>query len=138
MSRRRIGMLKKLRGSEGGFAILEILACMLLVAILSLAVGQNTVMALKVAKFTEANHAASSLAISKIEELAAIDTLNLDSSYNSTETSLAWESTNLTFTRTVTVTTNADDSRTVRVVVTSNNSTIPTTVDFSTSFALWE
>lgn len=124
--------------SDAGFALLELLAGILLISVLSMAVAMNTMMALKVAKFTEANHAASSLAISKIEELAAVDTVNLDSSYDQTESSLTWGNTNMTFSRSVTVTVNADDSRTVDVTVASVNMVIPTTVNFSTTFALWE
>jgi len=135
LTRRRI-LLQ--RNGESGFSLIEIMMSILILAVISLAVSSNLIAALRTAKFTQVNHAASSLAISKVEELAAIDTLNLDASYNATETSVAWPDFNINFTRTVVVTVNADESRTIDVTVVSNADKVPTTVEFTTTFAMWE
>ena len=111
---------------------------MIILSIVGLSVTMNTMGSLQYAKFTEANHVASSLAISKMEELAAIDAADLDSSDNLTESSVSWPGFNFTFTRTTTITINSDSSRTVDIVVASNDAPLPTTVNFSTTFALWE
>lgn len=127
-----------LSGSQEGFSLIEVLVSMLLIVIMGLAVASNTAGALRVAKYTELNHAASSLAISKVEELAAIDAVDLNSSFDQIEEDVEWPELNITFTRTTTITVNADGSRRVDVNVTSNASTMPTSVDFATTFALWE
>lgn len=123
---------------ESGFALVEVLVSILVMAIISLGVAKNLIGALSTAKFTEVNHAASSLAISKMEELASIDVSLLDTSYNGTESAVVWPGLSISFTRDTTVTVNADDSRRVDVVVTSNSNKVPTSVEFATTFASWE
>jgi prepilin-type N-terminal cleavage/methylation domain-containing protein len=128
----------EVKSEEEGFALVEVLVSITILAIISLGVTKNLVAALRTAKFTELNHAASSLAISKVEELAAVDVNSLDSSYSGTESAVSWTGLNISFTRQTTVTVNADESRTVAVVVSSNNPRMTTSVDFSTTFANWE
>ncbi len=123
---------------EAGFALVEALVSILIMAVISLGIAQNLIGALRTAKFTEVNHAASSLAISKMEELAAIDVSALNASHSSSESSVTWPGLDISFSRDTTVVVNADESRTVDVTVTSNSSKVSTSVDFSTTFATWE
>ena len=123
---------------QEGITLMEVLVAIVLLGLMAGAAISNLIVALKTAQLTEVNFAANSLAISKVEELAAIDVDILDSSYNSTESSVSWGDLNISFTRTTTVTVNADSSRTINVEVSSVGSNVPTTVDFTTTFALWE
>ncbi|MCB0360286.1 MAG: type II secretion system protein, partial [Bdellovibrionales bacterium] len=100
---------------ERGTTLIEVLVSLLIIAIMSLGVMKNSVVAMRASKLTELNHAASSLAISKIEELAAIDTQNLDATFSATETDVAWGGVETTFTRVTSVVVNANDSRDVSV-----------------------
>ena len=126
------------RCMERGTTLIEVLVSLLIIAIMSLGVMKNSVVAMRASKLTELNHAASSLAISKIEELAAIDTQNLDATFSATETDVAWGGVETTFTRVTSVVVNANDSRDVSVTVSSNSSLLPTTVAFETTFVPWE
>ncbi|MDC0357211.1 type II secretion system GspH family protein [Oligoflexia bacterium] len=126
------------RRKEAGFALMEVLVSIVIASLAATGVALSLSTALKVEKLTEVHLAASTLASSKIEQLASIDPLNLDATDNSTETAVTFPGLNMTFTRTVTVTVNVDDSRTLAVDVSSNNDGIPSTVDFVTTFALWE
>lgn len=125
--------------SELGFSLIEVLAAMLIISVISIGVHTSTVGALYTAKKTEINHAATSLVISKVEELSAIETKDLTAADGGTESNVAWPAyTNLDFTRVTTIVVNADQSRTVTVSVSSNSTYIPTTVEFTTTFAVWE
>lgn len=124
--------------NEAGFGAIESLVSIVLMSIIAVAIIMNLVVALRTAKITEVNHAASTLAVSKMEELASIDTLNLDDSYDAVENNVAWGDFNFTFTRTTSITVNADNTRSVDVTVSSNSTNVPSTVSFSTTFALWE
>jgi len=73
-----------------------------------------------------------------MEELAALNVTSITNALNDTETAVVWADFQTTFTRTTTVVVNADNSRSVTVEVSSNSLKIPTTVDFSTTFANWE
>lgn len=123
---------------DEGVTLMEVLVAITLVAIMAAAGISNLMVALRTAKHTEVNYAANTLAISKVEELAAVDVSALDSSYNGTESSVSWNDLNITFTRVTTVTVNADSSRTLSVDVSSNSDSVPTSVNFTTTFALWE
>ena len=123
---------------EEGMVLLEVLAAVLLLSVISLSVAINSLNAMRTAKFTEHNHAASSLAISKMEELASIDVSNLTAANSSTESSVTFGSLNTQFSRVATVTVNADNSRSITVEVSTVDAPIPTTVSFTTSFAEWE
>jgi len=123
---------------EAGFGLMEILVAISLMALVSLGIAANTMAALRIVKKTEVNYLASNLALSKIEELAAYEAADLDATFDGHETSLAMSGTSITFSRTTTIIINADNSRTVTVVVASESPVVPTSVDFSTTYALWE
>lgn len=125
-------------GSESGLSMIEILVSLALGAIFSVAISMSTATSLRISTHTEAHHAASRLASDKLEQIASIDSLDIDATLNQTEAAVTYPGLGITFTRTTTVTTNADNSRTISVDVTSNSSAIPVNVDFSTTFALWE
>ena len=135
---RRLRESESRHDAEGGFALLEALVSIGLISIFSVAVVGNLLVALRTAKITEANHAASSLASSKMEELASTDPSNLDAADSGTENDVTWGDWGFTFTRTTTVTVNADSSRSATVNVSSNSSVVPTNVTFETTFVLWE
>ncbi|MCI5066015.1 prepilin-type N-terminal cleavage/methylation domain-containing protein [bacterium] len=124
--------------SEEGITLVEVLVATVLLSVMAAAAITNLTMALWTAQLTEVNFAANSLAISKVEELSAVDVDLLDASYNSTENNVQWSDLNIAFTRTTTVTVNGDSSRTVNVNVATSGSKIPTSVQFNTTFALWE
>ena len=124
--------------TESGITLMEVLVAIVLLAIMASAGISNLIVALKTAKYTEVNFAANSLAISKVEEISAIDVGNLNSSYNEIEPDVTWPDLTLTFTRTTTIHMNGDDSRTVDVSVVSNSPDVATNVTFSTTLALWE
>ncbi|MDD2942497.1 MAG: prepilin-type N-terminal cleavage/methylation domain-containing protein [bacterium] len=127
------------QAKESGFSLVEVMASFLVIAVISMAIMKNTVTALSSAKLAEVNHAASSLAISKMEELSSVDTRVLDASYNGVELAVAWPDLNgITFERSTTVTVAADESRKVEVIVTSNSAKLPTSVMFDTTFVPWE
>ncbi len=117
---------------------MEVMVGMSIAAILSLAIANNTITSLRTAHRTEAHHAASRLASDKLEELAAIDSIVLDDTYDLTENSVSYPGINATFTRVTDVTINADDTRSISVTVTSNNALLSAEVEFETTFALWE
>lgn len=124
--------------TECGITLMEVLVAIIVLAIMAAAGISNLIIALKTAKYTEVNFAANSLAISKVEEIAAIDVGNLNSNYNEVEPAVTWPDLALTFTRTTTININGDDSRTVDVSVMSNSPAVATNVTFSTTLAVWE
>jgi|GEM_PF-2595180 len=124
--------------AESGLSLMEILVAIVLLGIMASAGISNLIVALRTAKYTEVNFAANSLAISKVEEISAIDVSALNASYNETEPDVPWSDLNLTFTRTTTISVNDDDSRTIDVSVVSNSPDVTTDVSFSTTLALWE
>ncbi|MCB0320753.1 MAG: hypothetical protein KDD60_07475, partial [Bdellovibrionales bacterium] len=97
---------------EEGITLVEVLVSIVLIVIMAIAGISNLVVALRTSKLTEVNHAATSLAISKVEQLASIDVLDLDAGDGGTENSVTWSDFTFTFTRVTTVTVNADNSRT--------------------------
>lgn len=123
---------------EGGFTILSVLVAVVLLAVVSLALSRNTMSSLRIMRLTEVNNAASNLAVSKIEEIAANDAANIDASLSDVENPLAYPGMSVTFTRTTNVVVNADNTRTISVQVASNHSALPTTVNFSTALSVWE
>ena len=131
---------KEIRGTsdEDGISMIEVMVSIVLIGILASGITSSLQTSLRVAKKTEVHYAASSLAASRVEDLAAIDIGDVDSSLNEVGTQVNWPGLNLDFFRTTTVTINADDSRTIDVTVSCTHATVPTTVDFSTTFARWE
>lgn len=127
-----------LQQDERGITMMEVLVGLLLMGIIGMMFASSFTTGLRVATITAANHAASCLATSRMEELAAVDTLDLDSSYNENAVSVSWPDISFPFARTTQVITNADNSRTITVSVSSTNSAVPTSVSFSTTLAMWE
>lgn len=123
---------------QRGFGLIEVLVSLFLLGLISLGITQSLTTSLAVAKLTEVHFAASSLASSHMEELAAIDFASLNSGYNETGTIVTTPGLNMTFSRDTTITINPDNSRTVTVTVTSNHDGLPTRVNFTSTFALWE
>jgi predicted metal-dependent phosphoesterase TrpH len=91
-----------------------------------------------VAKLTEVQYAAASIAASKTEELSAIDAVDLDASYNEDEVVVTWPGLDIEFHRSVQVTVNPDESRTILVTVESAHDGLPARSSFRTTFAVWE
>lgn len=124
--------------AEHGISVLEILISIVLLTIMAMGVTKGVNSALKTTKYTEYNHISSSLAVSRMEQLASVSINFLDASYGGTENAVTWPGSNETFTRVTTVTVNADDSRTITVTVTPNNTNLASTVEFTNTFANWE
>ena len=131
-------MIKRFYNNQSGQTLVMALVAVMLVAIVGLGLAKSLISSLHIMKHTEIHYAASNLASSQIELLAARDSSELTPSLNSTESAVSFPGTNVTFTRTTTITTNADDTRTINVVVQSNNEGVPTSVSFTTSLSVWE
>lgn len=123
---------------EEGFSMVEVIVSILIIAIMSLGILSNILMALRSDKLIEINQAAYNLALSRVEQFAAIKPSELDASDNSSETALTVAGLNISFSRTTTVTVNADNSRTITVDVQSESNNFDTGVNYSTTFAVWE
>lgn len=134
----RSALTSERQRAEEGFSLMEILIAILIIGVIGLGINMNAISSLQLVKYTELNYIASNLALSKIEELAAQDPVNLDSSDNSVESSVSSSATEITFQRTTTIVVNGDDSRTITVQVQSNSSAVPTQAQFSTTMAVWE
>lgn len=130
--------MRKILKSEKGLSLIELLVSIVLAGILGVGITQSTVISMRTVRHSELNHIASSLATSKMEELAAVNVSNVDASDGGTESSISWPGLGITFKRVTTVTVNPDNSRTVNVRVESNSTHIPTEVEFNNTFTLWE
>ena len=117
---------------------MEVIIAMVLITIVGVSMSFGVVTSLVAMKKVEMNNAASGLAISKIEELAAVEVSHLDSTYSEAESAVLVDGIDISFTRVTNVQVNADNSRTVAVTVSSNSTTVPTEVAMSSRFALWE
>ncbi len=106
--------------------------------IVSLGLAGNTIGAIRIVKKTTVNYAASNLALSKIEQFAALDPTDLDESMSGVENAVTVPGLGISFQRETTVVSNADDTKTVTVVVKSNSRAVPTKAEFRTTFAHWE
>lgn len=124
--------------NEAAMTLIEVLVALTVVSIIAIGINLSAISSLRIAKKTEVNYMASNLALSKVEDLAAVDPSELDDTYDTTETGLGVTGMDFTFRRVTDITVNGDDSRTVTVLVTSENSAIPTQSDFTTRFSLWE
>lgn len=123
---------------DQGFSLLEVLVAIVFIGIVSLSISSSIAVALKTEKNTEVHFAASVLASDRMEQLSALDAIDLDSSYNESGASVSWNGLNINFLRSTTVTVNADDSRTIDVSITTDNANFPINVSFSSTTALWE
>ena len=128
----------ELNRDQTGMSLMSVLVAMVILSVVSLALSKNTIASLHIIKLTEVNYAASNLAVSKVEELAARNPIDLDDSFDDTENAVTTADLDITFTRVTDVTVNADDTRIVHVTVTSNSSVVNTTADFETSLSVWE
>lgn len=133
-----IEMTLAAKTKEDGFSIIEVIVSILIIAVMSLGILSNILMALRSDKLIEVNQAAYNLALSKVEQLAAIKPSQLDASDNQSETGVTVSGMNVTFARTTQVTVNADNSRTIQVDVSSERAKIDTSVSYTTTFAVWE
>ena len=124
--------------SESGLGLIEIIASISILTIVGFGISMSLVTGIRVHKHTQINYAARSLAVSRLEEYAAIETTELDDNYDDSETGITTAGTTITFARVTNVTVNSDDSRTVEVTVSSENHLIDTSVNFVTTFAVWE
>lgn len=124
--------------SSLGFTVLEALVALVIFSVAAMGLCLSYSTSMIVAKMTEAHHAASSLAASKIETLSAIDPLLLDSADNESNVPVVWEGLSVGFIRSTAVTINADGSRSVAVDVSTIETFLPASVHFETRFALWE
>ena len=128
----------KLISLEAGVTVIEAVVSIVILSIVGIAITGNLFVALRTAKTTEINHIASSLAASKLEELSAIDPIDLGPAFSEVEEEVVWPDLNMSFTRETEVTINADSSRTAKVIVMSNHSALKSKVQFQSNFALWE
>lgn len=137
ISQDRLALAESEKG-EQGFSIIEALVSILLISIMSAGIFASTRTSLRTTKLVEYNHIATSLATSKMEEIASKNVSFVTTADGGVETAVPWPGLNETFRRETTITVNADDSRTVTVVVNSNSDTLPTEVEFTNEFAHWE
>jgi len=130
--------LKGIHSGQSGITVIEAVVSIVVLSIVAVAITSNLFVALRTAKTTEVNHAVSTLASSKMEELSAISAIDLNPSFSGVEANVTWPDLNFTFTRTTVVTINSDQSRSATVTVSSNHPSLKSTVSFKTNFALWE
>jgi len=131
--------LKLDQQQQAGITLIEVLVSMVLLAVFGLAITMTTVRAFQYTKYTEVSHAASTMAISKLEEISSLDTADLNVGLNGTEAGLTWASlNNFTFNRTTTLVINGDNSRTVTVNVISLDAPMNANVTFDTTIAASE
>lgn len=123
---------------DAGMSLIEVLVAITLLSLSGLAISNSAIHAFQSLKFVELNHVANILAISKMEEIAARDTVEIDTSLNGIESSVEWADLEITFSRSTDVTVNADGSRSVVISVSTNDQVYATTVRFQNTFALWE
>lgn len=122
-------------GSQRGFSMVECLFALAILSVSALAVTQGSIYSLVHMKRAIRQNIAQELALSKLEEYAAIDPSTLDSGDDSNEPSLSVD--NISFSRQVAVTVNSDNSRTVTVTVATNESSLGEEIVLENTFALW-
>lgn len=123
---------------QAGVSLLEVLVGLVLIAIAGIGATYSMITSLRVEKATQVHMAANSLASAKVEELTAVDTLDLDSTFNESDVVLTLPELQVEFSRSTTITVNSDQSRTIDVTVRSLSERLPTEANFTTRFALWE
>jgi prepilin-type N-terminal cleavage/methylation domain-containing protein len=123
-----------MRNHQRGTSLLEVLAVMVLFAIMALALMRTSAAALSMRGHTQMRSLMRQIAGEGMEEMAAQNPINLT---DADDASASLTRAGLAFTRAIDVTVNADGSRTVDVTVTSTNSKFGRTVTISSTFALW-
>ena len=131
-------MSKQKLSKQRGVSLIEALASMSLFALVGLGLTGNTIYALKINKFTEVNNTIHNIAMSKIEEFAAVDASTLDDSDDSTESSVTTPGSNFTFRRVSNITVNAGGTRSIAVTVSCNDPRYASTKTYNATFAVWE
>ena len=125
------------RQGESGVTLIEVLVATLLLMITGGAILANMLYSMQSSKFIEANHAASSLAADRLEQLAAVEIGDLDDTFDETDTTVTWPGLDLGFVRSTDVTVNSDGSRTAVVTVKTTDFVMPTKVTFQDNFYAW-
>ena len=127
------------KNKEQGFGLLEILVSMSLLAVVGLSLASSMYTAIRTQKKTLYADVAYNLAVNKVELYAAINTADLDDTYDDNETGLTLSTLpDITFDRVTDVTVNADNSRTVDITVTCNHPLLPVSIDYSATYPVWE
>lgn len=125
--------------NEKGLGMVEIIFSILLVGLAAGGIASHTILALKLSSRLELSQAAHALALSKAEQLSAINTSQLNSSYDLVETDLsAAGHPRITFSRTTTISANSDGTKTVNVEVSTENSPQEVSTEYITRWAPWE
>lgn len=126
-----------MKNSEAGIGLIEVLVATLLLMLVGGAMVSNLHFSLRSAKFIEVQHAASTLASDRIEQIAARDVLDISAALNETDTVVPWPGINLSFKRSTTITVKADGSRSVQVSVYTPGANMPKPVVFKNEFYAW-
>lgn len=124
---------------ERGVTLMEALVAMLLAGLIGGAMVANLQFSLRMSKYTEIHHAASAIALNRMEQMAAVDVLDLTAaSFNESQVTTPWASLNgITFRRSTTITVNADTSRTAVVTVDVLGYDLPVTVTYQNRYTIW-
>lgn len=120
---------------QRGYSIIEVLVATVLLSLVSLGLASSTTTSYVTLKRTLRHAAATELAQSKMEELAAINPLSLSAANNATETGVISHA--MTFTRTTTVAVNSDGSRLVTVAVTGDAVGMGGKATLASTFTPW-
>lgn len=126
---------KNIFKSQDGFSIIEVVASILMVALITFGVMKSAFLSYRVGNQTKIDAIANQLAVSKLEEFARVDPIGISEDSGGTETGVLREG--ISFDRTVTVTINADFSRTISVAVQSEASLVPIEQEVSSTFYPW-
>ena len=121
--------------STAGFSLPDLLAAIVLLAIVTGAITWSSLTSSRVFSLTLQRRLALHLAGSKLEELAMVNPRTLDSGTDATE--LGVQAEGHEFVRQVAVTVNADGSRTVNITVHPLSSSSKVNVALQQTFFLW-
>lgn len=117
-----------------GSTLIEVLAVIVLFAIMALALAKTTIATIVTRGQTEIRALQMQIATEAMEELAGINPINLTDADDAT-TSLIRNGHD--FTRTIDVTVNGDSSRRIDVTVISTNARFGTSKTLSATYAVW-
>lgn len=123
------------RKKQAGFSVVEVMLCVILLAIVALGISNSTVIAIRANNISSHNSLASQLAIERLEEYASNDPAILVTDATLSETGIVRDG--RAFDRTTTVTINPDRSRTVTVSVESVALEDGGRATISNTYALW-
>lgn len=122
-----------LKGEEG-FSLIDVLVAVCLLAIMGISLAYSNVNTIQTVSRTERNAIALRLATEKLEQMSAIDPINISDINDSTE-SITWLGS--PYTRVTDVTVNADGSRTILVTVTGGNTILGGSAEVEGTFQIW-